>query len=200
MARKAGLCLEQLSYRSKQGGEVRGLGNFSNLSLVQQTSLDFSCSPSFLCFGSAQVSSAFSQSRYPHRDSLQCSSVPLLRLDSLWPLSQAIVGLASPSLPGLPSSQLACNPLSWVGQCSPFCQTRLADNRPAACLATCFCSTHQGSGFPRLPSPAAPSLFNHPGERFHDVSTVLHLLPGHSGVGGPQVNQLCAHRQVSSPL
>ena len=194
MGGKAGLCPEKFSYRSKQGGEVRGLSNFSNLSLVQQTSLDFSCYPSFLCFGSAQVSSASSQSRYPHRDSLQCSSVPLLRLNSLWPLSQASVGLASPSLPGLPPSQFECNPFSWVGQCSPFRQTSLAEYRPAAWLATCFCSTHHDSGFPRLPSPAAPSLFNHPGERFHDVSTVLHLLPGHSGVGGPQVNQLCAHR------
>lgn len=69
MGGKAGLCPEQLRYRSKQSGELRGLGDFASLNLVQQTSLDSSCSPSFLCFGSAQVS-ASSQSRYPHRDSL----------------------------------------------------------------------------------------------------------------------------------
>lgn len=64
------VCVLNSSVIEANGGEVRGLGNFSNLSLAQQTSLDFSCSPSFLCFGSAQVSSASSQSRYPHRDSL----------------------------------------------------------------------------------------------------------------------------------
>lgn len=70
MGGKAGLCPEQLRYRRKQGGEVRGLGDFASLSPLQQTSLDSSCSPSFLCFGSAEVSSASSQSRYSHRDSL----------------------------------------------------------------------------------------------------------------------------------